>query len=71
MTAGVFRGLVEPITAEELLDQAVTKPCLLCGRLWETVTAAWDFKSERYVMELGLKRRPSELRVVRDAAMML
>jgi hypothetical protein len=36
MTAAVFRGLVEPITAEELLDQAESKPCPICGMPWDT-----------------------------------
>jgi Replication protein len=48
MTAGVFRGLVEPVTAEELLDRAETKPCLTCGTPWETVTAVWNEDDGHY-----------------------
>jgi Replication protein len=52
MTAGVFRGLVEPITAEELLDQAESKPCPLCGTPWETVVAVWDETCGHYAMRM-------------------
>jgi Replication protein len=48
MTAGVFRGLGEPITAEKLLDQADSSPCTVCGTAWETVTAAWDSIARHY-----------------------
>jgi hypothetical protein len=58
MTAGVFRGLVEPITAEELLDQAESKPCPICGTPWETVTAVWEEAASHYVVRL----RPSRER---------
>jgi hypothetical protein len=47
-TTGVFRGLVEPATAEELLDDPESKPCPVCGTPWETVTASWDEANCRY-----------------------
>jgi hypothetical protein len=51
MTAGVFRGLVELITAEELLDQAASKPCPMCGTAWETVTAVWNERWDVYSIQ--------------------
>jgi hypothetical protein len=47
-TTGAFRGLAEPVTAEELLDDAESKPCPVCGTPWETVTASWDEANSRY-----------------------
>lgn len=41
-TTGAFRGLAEPATADELLDDPESKPCPFCGTPWETVTAVWD-----------------------------
>jgi hypothetical protein len=41
-TTGAFRGLVEPASADELLDDPESKPCSFCGTPWETVTAVWD-----------------------------
>jgi hypothetical protein len=41
-TTGVFRGLVEPATADELLNDPESKPCPFCWTPWGTVTAMWD-----------------------------
>jgi len=41
-TVGVFRGLTEPLRADELVDDPEARPCPLCRTLWETVTAVWD-----------------------------
>ncbi|MGH7747842.1 MAG: protein rep, partial [Candidatus Dormibacteria bacterium] len=47
-TVGVFRGLVEPQDADELLDDAESKPCPLCGVPWGTVAAVWDEGAGQY-----------------------
>jgi hypothetical protein len=60
MTAGVFRGLVEPITAEELLDQVESKPCPICGTPWETITAVWNEPSGRYLVRRARRLRWDE-----------
>jgi hypothetical protein len=52
MTAGAFRGLVEPITAEELLDGAESRPCPICGVPWETVTALWNEARAQYLVRV-------------------
>jgi hypothetical protein len=41
-TTGAFRGLVEPATADELLNDPESKPCPFCWTPWGTVTAMWD-----------------------------
>jgi hypothetical protein len=64
ITAGVFRGLVEPVTAQELLDQAESKPCPVCGTLWETVAAAWSESSGHYLVR-GARRHREGTHVVR------
>lgn len=50
VTTGVFRGLKEPESAEELLEEPESRPCVFCGTPWVTVTAAWDDVMRRYVV---------------------
>jgi hypothetical protein len=47
-TTGAFRGLVEPVSADELLDDPESRPCPFCGTPWETVTALWDEANGHY-----------------------
>lgn len=64
-TTGVFRGLVEPVTAEELLDEPDSKPCPICGAAWETVSAVWDEATGHYRVGLAPHRergQPSRLK---------
>ena len=70
-TVGVFRGLVEPEKADDLLDDPEARPCSTCGKPWETVTAVWDEPSGRYLLRLSLPRarrgRGTETRLGRGA----
>ena len=50
ITTGVFRGLKEAETAEELLDDPDSRPCVFCGTPWETVAAIWEERLDRYVV---------------------
>ena len=56
VTTGVFRGLKEPESAEELLEDPESRPCAFCGTPWVTVTAAWDEVMGRY----AVRRSPWE-----------
>ena len=47
-TTGVFRGLTEPTTADELLEEPESRPCPICGTAWETVVAEWVAELDRY-----------------------
>ena len=62
MTAGAFRRVVEPVTAEELLETAASNPCPTCDTPWETVTAVWNERVARYVIGLEFRgeRGPSQ-----------
>ena len=50
ITTGVFRGLREAESAEELLDDPKSRPCVFCGTPWEPVAAIWDDRLDRYVV---------------------
>jgi replication protein len=54
-TTGVFRGLAEPATGDELIDDPESKPCSVCGTPWETVTAIWDQGIGRYRIDLPFR----------------
>jgi hypothetical protein len=55
-TVGEFRGLAEPADADELLDDPESRPCPICGVLWETVTAVWEEDAGRYVVRVAPAR---------------
>ncbi len=50
ITTGVFRGLKEAENAEDLLDDSESRPCVFCGTAWETVSAVWVDRLDRYVV---------------------
>jgi hypothetical protein len=50
VTTGVFRGLKEAESAEELLEDPESRPCVFCGTPWETVAAVWDDDLQRYLV---------------------
>jgi hypothetical protein len=52
-TTGIVRGLVEPATEAELLDDPESRPCPVCGLPWATVTAIWVEATGRYVVRLA------------------
>jgi hypothetical protein len=50
ITTGVFRGLKEAETAEELVEDPDSRPCVFCGTPWTAVAAIWDGRLDRYVV---------------------